>query len=45
MSAKGDILVFLTGQDEIESLEKLINDAADTYSHISNIRLSLILSN
>ena len=27
---QGDILVFLTGQDEIESLEKLINDAADT---------------
>ena len=26
---KGDILVFLTGQEEIESLEKMLHDCAN----------------
>ena len=28
---QGDILVFLPGQDEIESLEKVLTDLADTF--------------
>lgn len=31
----GDILVFLTGQDEIESMEKLLIDCAQQYVHAS----------